>query len=97
MSRATSPAPLPPGSVIGIIGDGQLGRMLSLAAARLGLRTAVLGGAGSPAASGGVRTSKPSACAAPCGNSVTVSSSPSASTTARNRAFSNWRTLPGQG
>lgn len=31
-------APLPPGSVIGILGGGQLGRMLSLAAARLGLR-----------------------------------------------------------
>ncbi len=30
---------LPPGSVIGILGGGQLGRMLSLAAARLGLRT----------------------------------------------------------
>jgi 5-(carboxyamino)imidazole ribonucleotide synthase len=32
-------APLPPGSTIGILGGGQLGRMLSLAAARLGLRT----------------------------------------------------------
>jgi 5-(carboxyamino)imidazole ribonucleotide synthase len=32
-------APLPPGSVIGILGGGQLGRMLSLAAARLGLKT----------------------------------------------------------
>jgi 5-(carboxyamino)imidazole ribonucleotide synthase len=31
--------PLPPGSTIGILGGGQLGRMLSLAAARLGLRT----------------------------------------------------------
>ena len=30
-------SPLPPGSVIGILGGGQLGRMLSLAAARLGL------------------------------------------------------------
>lgn len=30
--------PLPPGSVIGILGGGQLGRMLALAAARLGLR-----------------------------------------------------------
>jgi 5-(carboxyamino)imidazole ribonucleotide synthase len=29
---------LPPGSVIGILGGGQLGRMLALAAARLGLR-----------------------------------------------------------
>lgn len=31
--------PLPPGSTIGILGGGQLGRMLSIAAARLGLRT----------------------------------------------------------
>jgi len=34
-----SEAPLPPGSTIGILGGGQLGRMLSLAAARLGMRT----------------------------------------------------------
>lgn len=32
------PDPLPPGSVVGILGGGQLGRMLALAAARLGLR-----------------------------------------------------------
>jgi 5-(carboxyamino)imidazole ribonucleotide synthase len=32
-------APLPPGSTIGILGGGQLGRMLALAAARLGLKT----------------------------------------------------------
>jgi 5-(carboxyamino)imidazole ribonucleotide synthase len=31
--------PLPPGSTIGILGSGQLGRMLAMAAARLGLRT----------------------------------------------------------
>ena len=31
-------APLPPGSVLGIIGGGQLGRMTALAAARLGYR-----------------------------------------------------------
>ncbi len=37
--RAT--APLPPGARIGILGGGQLGRMLGLAAARLGLRTHV--------------------------------------------------------
>ncbi len=35
--------PLPPGSVIGILGGGQLGRMLALAAARLGFDVAVLG------------------------------------------------------
>lgn len=33
--------PLPPGAVIGILGGGQLGRMLSVAAARLGYRTHV--------------------------------------------------------
>lgn len=32
-------APVPPGGTIGILGGGQLGRMLSLAAARLGLKT----------------------------------------------------------
>mgnify|MGYP000465032768 FL=1 len=31
--------PLPQGAVIGILGGGQLGRMLSVAAARLGFRT----------------------------------------------------------
>jgi len=42
--------PLLPGSTIGIVGGGQLGRMLALAAARLGLRIAVLAReAGSPA------------------------------------------------
>lgn len=35
-------AALPPGSAIGIIGGGQLGRMLAIAAARLGYRTVVL-------------------------------------------------------
>ena len=34
--------PLPPGSTIGIIGGGQLGRMLAMAAARLGYRTVIL-------------------------------------------------------
>jgi 5-(carboxyamino)imidazole ribonucleotide synthase len=32
-------APLPPGSMIGILGGGQLGRMLVVAASRLGIRT----------------------------------------------------------
>ena len=31
--------PLPPGSTIGILGGGQLGRMLAMAAAQLGLKT----------------------------------------------------------
>ncbi|HWK15163.1 MAG TPA: 5-(carboxyamino)imidazole ribonucleotide synthase [Rhizobiaceae bacterium] len=34
--------PLPPGATIGIVGGGQLGRMLAMAAARLGYRTMVL-------------------------------------------------------
>ncbi len=34
--------PLPPGATIGILGGGQLGRMLAMAAARLGFDTAVL-------------------------------------------------------
>jgi len=33
------PAPLPSGGTIGVLGGGQLGRMLAMAAARLGLRT----------------------------------------------------------
>src|SRR5579871_1555919 len=36
---STSQYPVPPGGTIGILGGGQLGRMLVLAAARLGLRT----------------------------------------------------------
>ncbi|NDV87145.1 5-(carboxyamino)imidazole ribonucleotide synthase [Aurantimonas aggregata] len=44
-------APLPAGSMIGIIGGGQLGRMLAMAAARLGYRLTVLDpDAGCPAA-----------------------------------------------
>ncbi|WP_189499463.1 5-(carboxyamino)imidazole ribonucleotide synthase [Algimonas arctica] len=38
-----SSRPLPPGATIGILGSGQLGRMLSLAAARLGLKTHTFG------------------------------------------------------
>jgi len=34
--------PLPPGATIGILGGGQLGRMLAMAAARLGFDTAIL-------------------------------------------------------
>ena len=42
--------PLPTGAVIGILGGGQLGRMLSVAAARLGFRTHIFEpGAGAPA------------------------------------------------
>lgn len=42
--------PLPPGSVVGIVGGGQLGRMLAQAAAKLGLRASIYAPeAGSPA------------------------------------------------
>jgi 5-(carboxyamino)imidazole ribonucleotide synthase len=37
-------APVAPGSTIGILGGGQLGRMLALAAARLGLKTHIYSG-----------------------------------------------------
>lgn len=39
MSGARSFSAAPPGGVIGVLGGGQLGRMLALAAARLGLKT----------------------------------------------------------
>jgi 5-(carboxyamino)imidazole ribonucleotide synthase len=42
--------PLPSGAVIGILGGGQLGRMLSMAAARLGYRTHVFEPGAAPAA-----------------------------------------------
>src|SRR6201999_929258 len=43
-------APVAPGGTIGILGGGQLGRMLALAAARLGLRTHIYSGEeGAPA------------------------------------------------
>ncbi len=53
-----APEPLPPGSRIGILGGGQLGRMLAMAAARLGMRTHVF----EPA---------PDACAAQVANRLT--------------------------
>jgi 5-(carboxyamino)imidazole ribonucleotide synthase len=37
-----TPFPLPPGAMIGVIGGGQLGRMLALAAARLGFDVTIL-------------------------------------------------------
>ena len=42
--------PLPSGAVIGILGGGQLGRMLSVAASRLGFRTHVYEPAANPPA-----------------------------------------------
>ncbi len=41
--------PLPPGSTIGILGGGQLGRMLALAAARLGLKCRIYSDVPGPA------------------------------------------------
>ena len=38
-----SAAPLPPGSTLGIVGVGQLGQMLAVAAARLGFRVRTFG------------------------------------------------------
>jgi len=52
-------APLPPGSTIGIVGGGQLGRMAALAAARLGYRVHVFTPeADSPAAQVAARTTQ---------------------------------------
>ena len=45
----TSIFPLPPGSTIGVLGSGQLGRMLAMAAARLGLKTCIYADAPGPA------------------------------------------------
>lgn len=42
--------PLPPGSIVGILGGGQLGRMLAVAASRLGLRAAIYDPAARPPA-----------------------------------------------
>jgi 5-(carboxyamino)imidazole ribonucleotide synthase len=41
MAETAASSPLPPGSTVGILGSGQLGRMLAIAAARLGLKTHV--------------------------------------------------------
>ncbi|MEM7643821.1 MAG: 5-(carboxyamino)imidazole ribonucleotide synthase [Pseudomonadota bacterium] len=43
-------SPLPPGATIGILGGGQLGRMLAMAAARLGYRTHIFEPGDAPAA-----------------------------------------------
>ncbi len=49
MTSPTSTFPLPPGSTIGILGSGQLGRMLAMAAARLGLKCHVYADGPGPA------------------------------------------------
>lgn len=46
---ATATLPVPPGSTIGILGSGQLARMLALAAARLGLKCHIYADATGPA------------------------------------------------
>ena len=51
-------APLPPGSTIGILGSGQLGRMLAVAASRLGLKTHVFCADSGPACDVATRTTR---------------------------------------
>ncbi len=51
-------AALPPGSTIGILGSGQLGRMLAMAAARLGLKTHIYCADSGPAFDVATRTTK---------------------------------------
>ena len=58
MPEDTRRAPLPPGSTIGILGSGQLGRMLAMAAARLGLQTHVYCADSGPAFDVATRTTK---------------------------------------
>jgi 5-(carboxyamino)imidazole ribonucleotide synthase len=58
MREAQPRRPLPPGSTIGILGSGQLGRMLALAAARLGIKTHVYCEESGPAFDVATRTSK---------------------------------------
>ena len=52
------PPPLPPGSTVGILGSGQLGRMLAMAAARLGLKTHIYCEHSGPACDVATRTSR---------------------------------------
>jgi 5-(carboxyamino)imidazole ribonucleotide synthase len=49
MTTSASTFPLPPGSTIGILGSGQLGRMLAMAAARLGLKCHIYADSPGPA------------------------------------------------
>ncbi|KAB2914833.1 MAG: 5-(carboxyamino)imidazole ribonucleotide synthase [Hyphomicrobiaceae bacterium] len=58
MPDASRSAPLPPGSTIGILGSGQLGRMLALAAARIGLKTHIYCEESGPAFDVATRTSR---------------------------------------
>jgi 5-(carboxyamino)imidazole ribonucleotide synthase len=56
MREGEPPAPLPPGSTIGMLGSGQLGRMLAMAAARLGLKVHVYCAESGPAFDVATRT-----------------------------------------
>jgi 5-(carboxyamino)imidazole ribonucleotide synthase len=47
--KTPAPTPLPPRSVIGILGSGQLGKMLAQAASRLGFRTSIYADDSGPA------------------------------------------------
>ena len=58
MPDGTRRAPLPPGSTIGVLGSGQLGRMLALAAARLGFKTHIYCEDSGPAFDVASRTTK---------------------------------------
>jgi 5-(carboxyamino)imidazole ribonucleotide synthase len=58
MPEGLSRGPLPPGSTIGILGSGQLGRMLAMAAARLGLKTHIYCEESGPAFDVATQTSK---------------------------------------
>ena len=49
-SDAPAPSPIGPGGTVGILGGGQLARMLAMAAARLGLRTVILAPEAEPCA-----------------------------------------------
>ena len=49
MTQTLPQFPLPPGSTIGVLGSGQLGRMLAMAAARLGLKCHIYADAPGPA------------------------------------------------
>ncbi|MGF1543917.1 MAG: 5-(carboxyamino)imidazole ribonucleotide synthase [Parvularculaceae bacterium] len=50
MADAGSSVPIPPGGALGVLGGGQLGRMLAMAAARLGLKTVIYSDVADPPA-----------------------------------------------
>ena len=82
--------PLAPGATIGILGGGQLGRMLSVAAARLGFKTCVYepGGDCPPATSPISTCRRPMTTRARCAASPKASmSSPTSSRTSPPRRW----------